>query len=223
MGQFSLGLGSIACGILVFYLIKRVLIMEPSRFTRGKGLLEPTLSRWRANQANRLIPADLRKGRILDIGCGAYPYFLTHTYFEEKFAIENGPQPNQLNGINWFCLNLNETPSLPFEDNYFSAITLLAVVEHLDPTSLVLLLQEGYRVLAPGGVLILTTPAAWSDGVLKLMARLALVSKEEIDEHVYAYTLPLIGWYFGKAGFQMTRLKFGYFESMLNMWSVARK
>jgi len=35
--------------------------------------------------------------------------------------------------------------------------------------------------------------------------------------------LPLIGWYFGRAGFEMKRLKFGYFEMMMNMWAVAQK
>jgi hypothetical protein len=55
------------------------------------------------------------------------------------------------------------------------------------------------------------------------MAKVRLVSPEEIDEHVYAYTLPLLGWYFGKGGFDMTKLRFGYFEMMLNMWAVAKK
>ena len=69
----------------------------------------------------------------------------------------------------------------------------------------------------------MTTPSAWSDGLLKSMAKIDLVSKEEIDEHKFAYTLPLVGWYFGKAGFNLTKLKFGYFEMMLNMWALAQK
>jgi SAM-dependent methyltransferase len=198
-------------------------VAQPKRFTRGKGILEPYLARLRANKANQLIPKQLRHGRILDIGCGAYPYFLSHTFFEEKFAIENSPEVKGVSGINWFSLDLNKTPVLPFEDGFFMTVTLLAVLEHLSPTSLVALLNECYRVLSPGGVLILTTPSAWSDGLLKWMAKLSLVSKEEIDEHVFLYTLPLIGWYFGKAGFEMTRLKFGYFEIGLNMWALAQK
>jgi hypothetical protein len=78
-------------------------------------------------------------------------------------------------------------------------------------------------VLKPGGLAVLTTPAAWSDGLLRLMAALGLVSAEEIHEHTFAYTLPLIGWHFGQAGFRMTKLKFGYFELMLNMWATAQK
>ena len=195
------------------------------RFTRGKGLLEPLLARLRAQRANSLIPADLRAGRILDIGCGSYPYFLAHTSFEQKFAVDQLPPNEQGKALNiqWHTLDLNSTPKLPFEDNFFSVITLLAVVEHLNPNSMAELFKETYRVLQPGGIVIMTTPAAWSDGLLKLMARMSLVSKEEIHEHVFAYTLPLIGWYFGRGGFEMTKVNFGYFEFMLNLWGVAKK
>ena len=41
------------------------------------------------------------------------------------------------------------------------------------------------------------------------------------NNHVYAYTLPLLGWYFGRAGFAMEQVRFGYFEMGLNMWAVA--
>jgi len=194
--------------------------------TRGKGLLEPTLARLRTQRANNLIPADLRAGRILDIGCGSFPYFLAHTAFKEKFAVDQLPMAKETavkNQIEFFTLNLNEEPKLPFDDNYFNAVTLLAVVEHLNPDSMALLFKESRRVLKPGGMVILTTPAAWSDGLLKFMASINLVSAEEIHEHAFAYNLPLLGWHFGQAGFEMGNVKFGYFEFMLNMWATAMK
>jgi len=196
-----------------------------TRYTRGKGLLEPFLARRRARVANRLIPERLRTGRILDIGCGSFPYFLSHTSFREKYAIDQLPPapsgPGAGAEISWHTLNLNAEPRLPFADGHFSAVTLLAVVEHLDPGSLVELLREVHRVLAPEGRVIITTPAAWSDGLLHAMARLRLVSAEEIEEHVYAYTHALLGWYFGKADFPMEKVHSGYFELGLNMWATA--
>ncbi len=197
-----------------------------STFTRGKGLLEPYLARQRARTANNLIPNESRSGRILDIGCGTYPYFLSHTEFEKKVAIDQLPIPNHIAEnlkIEGYSLNLNQQPSLPFEDKYFNVVTLLAVVEHLNPDSMAILFKEIFRVLQPGGKVVMTTPASWSDGLLHVMARMRLVSAEEIDEHAYAYTLPLIGWYFGQAGFEMRKVKFGYFEFMLNMWATAEK
>lgn len=194
--------------------------------TRGKGLLEPMLADLRAQRANKLIPSALRAGRILDIGCGTYPYFLAHTSFQEKFAIDQVPLPANTASelkIESYTLDLEVKPQLPFKDDFFEAVTLLAVVEHLDPSLMAMLFKEVYRVLKPAGMVILTTPAAWSDGLLKFMARINLVSAEEIHEHAYAYTLPLLGWYFGQAGFEMTRTQFGYFEFMLNMWATAHK
>ncbi len=195
-------------------------------YTRGKGLLEPLLARLRMQRANGLIPGALRSGRILDIGCGSFPYFLSHTAFKEKFAVDQLQMPPETaaqNQIEFFTLNLNDVPRLPFEGGYFDVVTLLAVVEHLDPDSMAILFQESCRVLRPGGMVILTTPAAWSDGLLKLMARMSLVSAEEIHEHAFAYTLPLLGWHFGQAGFKMSKVKFGYFELGLNMWATAEK
>jgi SAM-dependent methyltransferase len=203
-----------------------IMTSPAKKLTRGNGLLESYLAQMRAQKANRLIPLHLRSGRILDIGCGSYPYFLAHTTFKEKFSIDQSPLSDQaitqLN-ISSYTLDLNSKPSLPFEDGFFEVITLLAVVEHLDPQSMARLFSEIHRTLCPGGVIILTTPGAWSAGLLNLMARIRLVSMEEINEHVYAYTLPLVGWYFGQAGFEMRKIRFGYFEAMLNMWAVAEK
>ena len=184
------------------------------------------LAHMRTQRANRLIPSDLRAGRILDIGCGSFPYFLAHTSFQEKFAVDQLPMQKETaaqNQIEFFSLDLNKEPHLPFEENFFSIVTLLAVVEHLNPDSMALLFRESYRVLKPQGMVIMTTPAAWSDGLLKFMARINLVSAAEIHEHAFAYTLPLLGWHFGQAGFAMSKVKFGYFELMLNMWAIAIK
>jgi SAM-dependent methyltransferase len=195
-------------------------------YTRGKGLLEPLLARLRTQRANQLIPPELRDGRILDIGCGSYPYFLAHTAFKQKFAVDQLPMPKETaerNQIEFFELNLNQEPRLPFGGAYFDVVSLLAVVEHLDPQSMAALFKECHRVLRPGGIVVLSTPAAWSDGLLHVMAHLNLVSATEIHEHAFAYTLPLIGWHFGQAGFEMNKVRFGYFELMLNMWATARK
>jgi SAM-dependent methyltransferase len=191
------------------------------RATRGHGLLEPLLARLRARKAESLIPVTLRRGRVLDIGCGSSPYFLSHTYFVEKYAIDQMPPAASSAGISWHQLDLNRAPRIPFEDGFFSVVTMLAVAEHLDPAALEQLLVECRRLLSPGGRLILTTPAARADRLLRWLARVGLVSREEIDEHKYAYTPGLLGWYYGRAGFAMERIRFGSFEAGLNLWATA--
>jgi SAM-dependent methyltransferase len=194
-----------------------------ARATRGHGLLEPWLARLRARRADRLIPERLRGGRILDVGCGSSPYFLAHTYFAQKFAVDQLPPSAGLTGIAWHQLDLNRAPALPFEDGYFAVTTLLAVAEHLDPAALERLFGECRRVLAPGGRLVLTTPASESDRLLRWMARLGLVSAEEIAEHVWCYPPALIGWYFGRAGFEIDKVQVGRFELGLNLWATAER
>ena len=192
-----------------------------TRATRGHGLLEPLLARLRARRANALIPADLRRGRILDVGCGSMPYFLSHTFFAEKFAVDQLRPAAGTDSLSWHPLDLNVAPRLPFDDGYFSVVTMLAVAEHLDPAALESLFGECRRVLADRGRLIVTTPAARADRLLRFLARVGLVSREEIDEHKYAYTPGLLGWYFGRAGFEMGRIAIGSFELGLNLWATA--
>lgn len=191
--------------------------------TRGHGLLESFLSRMRAQKANALIPHELRQGAVLDIGCGSFPYFLSNTQFQQKFAIDQLPPSVPDEHITWHVRNLNETPSLPFADGQLSVVTLLAVAEHIHPDSLGAILKEAYRVLRPGGRVIITTPAGWTDGLLKFMARVGLVSREEIDEHVIGYSLPLLAWQFGRAGFAIDKIQLGYFEMGLNLWALAER
>ncbi|MCW5873359.1 MAG: methyltransferase domain-containing protein [Anaerolineales bacterium] len=191
--------------------------------TRGHGLLESFLSRLRANKANSLIPDGLRRGAILDIGCGSFPYFLSNTQFRQKFAMDQLPPSVPDDQITWHVRNINEDARLPFKDGELSAITLLAVAEHIRPESLTTILREAYRVLQPGGRIILTTPAGWTDGLLKFMARVGLLSREEIDEHVMEYSEPLLAWHLGRAGFAMDKFQVGTFEFGLNLWAMAER
>jgi SAM-dependent methyltransferase len=196
------------------------------RATRGNGLLEGILAKHRCKRAERLIPSSLRDGRILDIGCGTHPSFLCQTRFGEKYSIDQHALSSDIldrHGILHKVHNLNDDPRLPFEDNFFNAVTFLAVVEHLSPEVAGKVFCEIHRILRPGGITVVTTPASWSDRLLRTMSRLGLVSPEEIDEHAFAYTLPLLGACFGKAGFGLQKLRFGYFEAWLNLWALAEK
>lgn len=191
--------------------------------TRGRGLLEARLAQWRARQANRLISNDLRQGRILDIGCGSYPYFLAHTSFKEKFAIDQVNPTASPVDIRLHQLDLNTEIVLPFADGFFRVVTMLAVVEHLNPARLVGLLREAHRILEPSGLVIVTTPCVWSAGVLRAMACLGLVSADEIREHTCHYSARVLGSSFGIAGFSPAKVRCGYFELFFNLWATAQR
>ena len=196
--------------------------------TRGFGLLERFLAEQRSKKANSLIPPACRQGRILDIGCGQHPLFLMNTKFQEKYGLEKHLTEEtkgryRKEGIALIEHNLEAVKTLPFEDGYFDVITMLAVFEHIDPHRLVGLLQEIRRILKSNGIYVMTTPAAWTDGLLKMMAHARLVSLVEIEDHKETYTLSKIVSRLQEAGFAEEKIQSGYVQIFMNFWLAARK
>jgi ubiquinone/menaquinone biosynthesis C-methylase UbiE len=190
--------------------------------TRGYGVLENFLSLQRSKIANRLIPIELRNGKILDIGCGSIPIFLNTILFKEKYGIDKIECRNSRN-IQFVRHDFEEISVLPFQDNSFDVVSLLAVIEHIKPEKVSLLVDEIRRVLKPDKILILTTPAAWSDRLLRLMAKLRLVSSFEIEEHKDIYTTKKLKNILIQSGFLKSEIQTGYFEFFANIWVRAKK
>jgi SAM-dependent methyltransferase len=187
-------------------------------------LLEGFLARQRANRANSLIPEDLRSGRILDIGCGSYPAFLLGTSFGERYGLDRVALADvRIPGITLVEHDISDGSALPFEDSFFEVVTMLAVFEHLEVSVLSRLMQEIRRVLRPHGLYVLTTPAKWTERILKVMSSVKLVSHEEIGEHKAQYTGGEVASLLVDAGFDRSAVRHGTFELGMNVWAVARK
>jgi len=202
--------------------------MEIKRVTRGYGLLEKFLSQQRAKLVDSKIPNHLRKGRILDIGCGLYPLFLINTTFKNKYGLDkvfNKSYIEQFNNetINLTKHNIQSNPKLPFSDEYFNVVTMLAVFEHIDPNALFIVLNEINRILKTGGDFILTIPAPWTDHFLQFMSLFYLVSPIEIAEHKDTYSQKKISKILRKSGFFEEKIQVGYFEIFFNIWVRATK
>ncbi len=196
------------------------------KVTRGNGALEGFLARQRVRLADRLIPERARSGRILDVGCGTSPLFLMTTRFHEKYGLDKILDADaRCRGQNIIIENhdMERKETLPYGDGFFDVVTMLAVFEHIEPADLVSTLKEVNRVLKPEGVYILTTPAAWTDRLLKILAKLKLVSKEEIEEHKDTYNHKKIIGLLTGAGFNEGKIQYGYFEAYLNLWVRAGK
>jgi SAM-dependent methyltransferase len=197
------------------------------RVTRGYGLLEGYLASQRAKKADALIPTQYRGGRILDIGCGTYPLFLTGTRFSEKHAFDRHETLDRSSleehGIAWQEGDLENGDVLPYPDGHFDAVAMLAVFEHIEPARTVPVIREIHRVLRDGGIFVITTPAPWTQGLLVVMSRLGLVSRTEIEEHKGAYGPAQMCTTLRQASFNEERMHFGYFEYFANVWAVAVK
>jgi ubiquinone/menaquinone biosynthesis C-methylase UbiE len=194
------------------------------KVTRGSGLFEVFLAKKRAKLANKLISEGQRNGRILDIGCGSYPYFLETTKFKEKYGIDPSLNIALIKNKDIILKKIKiDKKTLPFVNNYFDVITMLAVFEHIEHDELQFVLKEVYRVLRKNGIFIITTPAPWSDKLLHFMAKFGLISAEEIHEHKHNHPKSKIENILSQAGFAKNKIKNGFFELHMNMWFTVRK
>src|ERR1700732_1089307 len=125
----------------------------------------------------------IRSGsRVCDLGCGLEAAFLD--YAGDKISHGVGVDDQVEDGVRGrgWRVRGNITAPLPVESGQFDHVVMLAVLEHLAEPEPVL--REAYRILAPGGSLILTWPSAMVDPLLKVLHSLRFVSDEmESDEH----------------------------------------
>jgi SAM-dependent methyltransferase len=178
--------------------------------------------------AEQLIPDSLRGGLIVDVGCGAHAAFLRETQFQSKIGIDKlsgdaKADEGLVSSVRLIHYDIASEAPLPLENRCASVVTMLAVIEHLEPHITPHVMSEVHRVLRGGGVFIMTTPAPWTAGLLRLMAKCGLVSIEEIDEHKSSYSIAQLRGLACKAGFEPRSLKSGFFLLGCNQWMLCRK
>lgn len=145
--------------------------------------LEPILREMRLRRVISQIP---EKSVLLDVGCGTSATFLKTISHQIKqgFGVDFKVDDTQFSNIKTTQLRLDN--KLPFEDSSFDVVTMLAVLEHIEKEQEIL--REIYRVLIPGGKLIITVPSVWAQPVLEFMAyKLRIVSEAEIRDHKRYY------------------------------------
>ena len=163
------------------------------------------------------IPAN---SRILDVGCG-YSGKLLYK-IKDKISAGFGIDISVSHEHRSDKITLMKHDlafPLPFENNSFDAVTSLANLEHLESPQKSL--AEIYRVLKPGGVLIMTTPSIYGKPVLELLAFIGLVSRQEINDHKNYFDKRILLKYCHKIGF--SSCKHRYFQFGMNNFLIAKK
>jgi ubiquinone/menaquinone biosynthesis C-methylase UbiE len=142
-----------------------------------------------------------RSGDVLDLGCGTGAVMASATEFSESVtgldmsdrALEYAHQ-RELSG-----LTQADGTLLPFSDASFDAIVALDIFEHIEKDDLAF--AEAYRVLRPGGILVLSVPAhRW------------LWSKHDVALHHFRrYTVREISQQLARARFEIETASYAVF------------
>lgn len=102
--------------------------------------------------------------KFLDYGCGDGKYF--------HHLCNLGLQVQKIHGIEISqkridrcknigfskVLKIQKSKKLPYKDNFFDVVNLMEVIEHIPKANGILTLAEIRRVLAPQGILLISTP-----------------------------------------------------------------
>lgn len=96
------------------------------------------------------------KGRVLDIGCGNKPY---KAFFDSNKEISTytgcDARQNEAGTVDIIC----DAGQIPLANQCIDTVFCTQVIEHLPESAS--LLSEVFRLLAPGGKLILSGPLYW--------------------------------------------------------------
>ncbi|MDE5575589.1 MAG: class I SAM-dependent methyltransferase [Bacteroidales bacterium] len=103
------------------------------------------------------LAAEQISGTVLEIGTGmGYGVRILAPQAEKFYTIDRYSSPIDTGAWNNVMFSQATVPPIPFEDNMFDFVVSFQVIEHIKKDRL--LLDEIYRVLKPGGKVILSTP-----------------------------------------------------------------
>jgi SAM-dependent methyltransferase len=142
------------------------------------------------------------KGRLLDFGCGSRPYrelFDVQEYI--GLDIEESGHLHRNEQIDVYY----DGKMIPFNDNHFDSIFSSEVFEHI--FNLEQMLDELYRVIKPGGHMLITLPFVWDE--------------HEIPYDFARYTSFGITHLLTRTGFEIIVVEktTNYVETIVQMWN----
>lgn len=139
--------------------------------------LDTFLQRWRGSVARRWIP---HGARVLDVGCHQGE-FLRGLGSRLGSGVGLDPLAADLSTPRWTLIRDRFPPTVPFPRSSFDAVVMLATLEHIPGKDE--LIEECFRVLRPGGRVVVTVPSPMVDPILQALTRLGLADGMSLDEH----------------------------------------
>jgi len=140
-------------------------------------LVDVWLQNWRIHKAKKWVPLN---AKLLDIGCHQGELFdKLKGKIGESVGID--PLAKAKQTAQYKIIQHVFSEQLPFAAASFDAITMLAVIEHIQ--NIEQLIKECKRVLTPSGKVIITVPAPTVDYIVEWLVRLRLADGMSLEEH----------------------------------------
>lgn len=161
-------------------------------------MLDNILRNWRVRKAVAHVRSG---GRLLDVGC--FDGHLLRTVRDRvgwAIGIDPLTPPGRRDGVEF--VRDSFPANVDLEEASFDCITLLAVLEHMSDPQCVA--AECFRLLRPGGRVVITVPSPQVDHVLAVLRALRLVDGMSLEQH-HGFEVSETATVFEKAGFELTR------------------
>jgi 2-polyprenyl-3-methyl-5-hydroxy-6-metoxy-1,4-benzoquinol methylase len=133
-------------------------------FRRRKGIQ----SKWHHLKFERVARELQGHPRVLDVGCGPGTMIGllgdAHDCVGTDLSVRQIDYANSAHGSEHSRFYATTPAALPDDEGPFDAVTLVELIEHLDPALVDETIREALERLRPGGRLVLTTPnfrSAW--------------------------------------------------------------
>lgn len=192
---------------------------KSAHFQKKEPLLESVLRKLRFQKIINHIP---EHSKVLDIGCGYQGALLNKIspIIDKGVGFDVSVRKNAI-AKNITLKKQAADSKYPLKKSSFDIVICLAVIEHVDKPDI--LSREIFRILKPNGQLLLTTPNVLSKPLLDFLAKIALISKEEIADHQRYYDQFSLKKELVKAGFSPNKITIEKFELGLNLFAKALK
>jgi ubiquinone/menaquinone biosynthesis C-methylase UbiE len=136
---------------------------------------------------------------------------------EKCIGIDLEAKPGAYENIKIMSMDIQK--EIKLDSNSVNVITMLAVLEHLKyPESV---FKECYRILKPGGLILLTVPSPDNKPILEILAVFGFVRKKMIEQHENYFTVARLKAMAIKSGFK--NVEVSLFELGLNTFLKAEK
>src|SRR5882762_4580552 len=188
-----------------------LLVERPDPLPRGEDSFPPWKMREHEELLDEIVRLGANSGSLLDVGC--FSGMFLRNARKRGFEI-TGIEPNQdafMHVRNLLGCEVvhGSLTSAHFSPNYFSAVSFLDVIEHVeDPVAD---LRAALRIMRPGGVLVLVTP-----NVKGLLQRVVKTKRslmrqpwcpiDDVPWHLWGFTRESLTLCVEKAGFIVNKI-----------------